>query len=518
MSRYGFPLFSLHRMTPPPKSFRRFQIYTLGLWAAGIVVLLVAILGQTRGASLYSLDDPYIHLALAEELLRGNFGINPGEVASPSSSMLYAPLLALLGAGPFAPLVLTLIGQGLALWILSGLVAPTLSGSRALFWLMGPVLTLAINAFGLPLTGMEHALHVAASLAILAGLARVNAGQAAPWWLVLALVMAPALRFEGFALSLCAMAALIWMGQRQIVLIAALALAGLCAAYVATMVHFDLPLMPSSVMVKSSVSSATLEGGGYSALVALIVNGILSLTRFEGLWLGLVALVCAGLALRSGRMWPVALPVLVALLAQICVGRFGWFGRYEVYAVAMALALLALLARERQGWLVLVASATIATIYAPITWRTPDAALAVYEQQHQMHRFATQVFPEPVAVNDIGWVAYRNDGVVRDLWGLGSEHARQLTAAHGRTVETTRALTQDGIVYAMIYDQAFNNAIPPEWCRMGVLHTRQGAAASDEVGFWLIDRAQEARFSQALAQFDGLLPAGASLTRAPCSP
>lgn len=43
---------------------------------------------------MYTLDDPYIHLSLAENLLRGHYGVNLDEVASPSSSILYPFLLA----------------------------------------------------------------------------------------------------------------------------------------------------------------------------------------------------------------------------------------------------------------------------------------------------------------------------------------------------------------------------------------------------------------------------------------
>ena len=79
--------------------------------------------------------------------------------------------------------------------------------------------------------------------------------------------------------------------------------------------------------------------------------------------------------------------------------------------------------------------------YLLVTTQTPAAALSIHEQQHQMHRFATRYFPHPVAVNDLGWVAYDNDQRVLDLWGLGSEAARRLTRQSGRTTDTLRQLT-----------------------------------------------------------------------------
>lgn len=42
----------------------------------------------------YTVDDGYIHLALAQRIQSGFYGINPGEFAAPSSSILWPFLLA----------------------------------------------------------------------------------------------------------------------------------------------------------------------------------------------------------------------------------------------------------------------------------------------------------------------------------------------------------------------------------------------------------------------------------------
>src|SRR5687768_15402526 len=74
--------------------------------ASGLVLLIILI--QNSGGFSYSLDDPYIHLALSENLLRGHYGINPMEFSAPSSSIGYPFLLSgtlLLKLGQFGPLV-----------------------------------------------------------------------------------------------------------------------------------------------------------------------------------------------------------------------------------------------------------------------------------------------------------------------------------------------------------------------------------------------------------------------------
>ena len=49
----------------------------------------------TQGVFIYPIDDTYIHLTIARNLAEyGNWGINPGEFNSASSSILYTLLLA----------------------------------------------------------------------------------------------------------------------------------------------------------------------------------------------------------------------------------------------------------------------------------------------------------------------------------------------------------------------------------------------------------------------------------------
>jgi hypothetical protein len=50
--------------------------------------------------------------------------------------------------------------------------------------------------------------------------------------------------------------------------------------------------------------------------------------------------------------------------------------------------------------------------YVKGTLETPLAGRGVYEQQYQMHRFAVEFYKRPVAVNDLGWVSYRNPNYV----------------------------------------------------------------------------------------------------------
>ncbi len=57
---------------------RRAPALAAGGMLAVLGALLAAVVARV-GPFTYALDDPYIHLALAEEIARGHYGVNPGE-------------------------------------------------------------------------------------------------------------------------------------------------------------------------------------------------------------------------------------------------------------------------------------------------------------------------------------------------------------------------------------------------------------------------------------------------------
>lgn len=513
-----------------------FQSAAILAFAAGSALLIALSLAATDGRLIYTLDDPYIHLALAETLLEGGFGVNSDEYASPSSSILYAPLLALaliLGLGDAGPLALALAAMAGAVWLLAGALWDAVAEGAEGLPLAGGLamalaLPLAVNAFGLPMTGMEHALHLWASLAVVLGLARSGGAARVPAWLPVAVIACALIRFEGYALALAALAVLAALGHRRAALATGLALGAATALYMAAMAWLGLPLLPSSVLVKSGIAATALEADSGGTLAGVLINVYDSLNNRWGLFLALAGLAAlAGGAARDLGPAPrlAALAGLAAMAAHIGFGRYGWFGRYEVYAVGIALAVLALTLRPAlsairparlRAALVALALAAIAAPYVGTTAQTPAAARNIYQQQYQMHRFATLYLPGPVAVNDLGYVAYRNPHHVLDLWGLGSETARRLTREAGRTTEALTELTR-GVGYAMIYDHWFAGAIPPDWCRLAELRTSRVTAASGVVAFYLVDPGLEAEMRAALARFAPTLPAGARIETADCA-
>ncbi len=507
---------------------------------AGLAALVFVSLGHTDGKLVYALDDPYIHMAVAESIANGEYGINAGEYSSPSSSILFPFLLVLtnaIGFGETGPLALGALGAGGSAWVFGGLLWRHVHRSGSLWSLVSllailPMLFLASNLYALPLTGMEHTLHIWTSVLIVAGLFEMRRNEPVPLALVSGIVLAPLLRFEGVALAGAGILALAWLGRGKTAALIAAQLGFVLALYAAAMIAAGLPPLPSSVLVKSHVTAAFLEQGAGPAAEGMVRTIPRTLNDRMGTILlmgsGLLALVAAlGRHASSGNRITVALCVTTAIGAHAMIGRFGWFSRYEVYAVASLLAALICLAGpvSLQYWFnrllstlgALVILAVVGFDYAGTTLKTPLASRNIYDQQYQMHRFATEFFPTTVAVNDIGYVSYKNENYLLDLIGLGSEAARRQSSRDGRTPGFLFDMAKAaGATYAMIYADWFNLGVPEEWCRIALLNTIE-VTAFREVEFHLIDRTAEAEMRIALEDWQRTLPSGSSLEILACT-
>ena len=67
-----------------------------------ILIEFVSIMMLNSGLLVYTLDDPYIHLALAENIKQGHYGINISEFSAPSSSPLWPFILAPFSSYPYS--------------------------------------------------------------------------------------------------------------------------------------------------------------------------------------------------------------------------------------------------------------------------------------------------------------------------------------------------------------------------------------------------------------------------------
>ena len=483
---------------------------------AGLTLLAAA---RNGWAFEYPLDDVYIHLAMAEQIADGGYGINAGEAASASSSPLYPFLLAPLADTPvqrWLPLAWNLV----ALAVASGLFGLALVwaglGRAAVFLAaLGP---LALATYVTAFTGMENMIHVAASLAVVLGLWRFLTTGRIGGLLVAGIAFAPAIRFEGIALALAASGLVVLSGRaRSGVALALLALAPLLIFAGLLSMHGMEPL-PNSVMAKLGDTGA---GGPFSRF---LTNSATYGGRFL-LGLSLVLFLIGLATLNRDRPTGLfALAVASAGLAHLLFGSVGWMDRYETYATVSLVAALALALRHA-AFAVRATAVTVALLAGAVTYG--PYALSVYAwnpaaisaQHGEMSRLAKDFVRAPVAVNDIGYVAWRNPHYVLDLWGLASPRALEVRTGDPGQGWAGPLAEDRGVILAMIYDAWLGDAVPEDWHPLGTLHLdvpnaflggaevafyATDASASDElraaIAEWRKDLHERARFEPAEAE------------------
>lgn len=535
----------------------KYPLILVGLWCVGMLATILSALHLTDGHWIYCLDDPYIHLAVAENILRGGYGINLGEYSSPSSSLLYPFLLAItegLRLGELGPLVLNLLAMAGAVYTVGKILeervwsSPALAGANApsaFFQIFAGILLCAIlNAWALVCTGMEQSLHVFVTLLAFQNFLAMATAEPAQRFrprmgLIAAIVVLPLLRFEGMALAILAIAALAYFGHWRHALLAAGTIVLAFAGWYCFTHALGLPMIPSSVQVKSEIAESIVSQRSLPQLVSSTLATIaynLRVALFSNVGRSfLLALAFAGYALFSNRTTPqrtatffVSGLALIAGLAHLCFGKLGLW-RYETYALTLlALAafigLSAHLANQRWRVGLLIVLFALSYPYWKLTWRAPSASQNIYQQQYQMHRFAVEYWKKPVAVNDLGWVSYRNPEYVLDLWGLGSEDARRILGSElariqrgqsneGGTQASALAslVTQKDVELAMLYEDWFRRQIPLQWRKVAVLTTPMISVGHSEVSFYITPHADADEVLRLLHEFEPTLPSGASL-------
>jgi hypothetical protein len=478
----------------------------LPLLAAAPAFLLVVQVHFACGV-VYSLDDPYIHLALARQILHGHYGINPAEFAAPSSSILWPFLLAPFAftrLSEFLPLVINLAALVVAVWWLQRWLEAYLS----LWWALvaTTALAFALNLYGLVLSGMENSLQVTLVIVVALSLMRERLGW--PFWL--SIVVLPLIRYEGLAISLPVLAHLVLSaGQRARALAAGMIVAAGVGGFSLFLYSHGVGLLPASVLAKGGLTLLQKLPG-----LDTILNNIDQQFCFVAL-----AVFAAILFVREGRSREAMLLVIAPTAAHLLFGRYGWFGRYHIYFAAW-IVILFVTVYARAGLLkfrFLSAAIALCFAYASIdsmiaTLTTPLGSRNIADQQKQMAIIARDYLDEPVAVNDLGFVSFYARRYILDLGGLASYEALRARASPATEVWVAELMGRHHVEHAMVYDGLYARR-PANWIRVATLHLPLPwvTVGGDEVAFYSTSPEAAAHFREALANYRKSSPQAAMM-------
>jgi hypothetical protein len=488
----------------------------VGLYLLMCAAVFVAVRRANGGHFVFGLDDPYIHLALAQQIAHGHYGINATEASSPSSSLLWPLLLAPFAVTRFAVMATLLLnvvcGVGAA-WLIGAMVAAWPGGGRderVRRELSVVALLFIANAVGLTFIGMEHMLQTMLALACAWGIVACLRGMRVPVWCVVAAVVGPWVRYESLGITLALCVAL-W-GQRRrrgaalVMTTAVVPLVG----FSIFLRGLGLPMLPTSVMVKGGAATA---GHGY--LVAFAKDWAIQMAHAFGepekAPLLVLFATLVGLAwVQTERVRRFALGGAAAAAGlHLLIGRYGWSYRYEVYVLAFAAVVTLYVVHERPrmllGWYALGLLAC-SMPYVRAAMETHRASHDVYRQQYQTARLTRDFYKGNIAVDDLGLVSFdRPRGqYVLDLFGLGSVEAAREKDKSAAWLDGITRRHEVGLV--AIYP--YYKELPKSWRPLGKLCLTGPTPIVAErcVAYYATGLAAEPETERAFAAFVRTLP------------
>jgi hypothetical protein len=474
----------------------------------GTLLLILAYLGvaswmwvsiaERTGSWSYTLDDPYIHGAIARNIAEhGSFGIIPGEFAGASSSILWTLSLgvAYLFFGPAAWVcgaMATIFGM---LAIERTTKCMELAGMNPISRTI--VTTVAIAAAPiLPIlsTGMEHCMHIWALTGLLSALMALSKGQPVrPGVVFVWAFLAAGSRYESlFFLP----GLMIWLTlTRRWRALFELA-GGMGTLVVGFGIYSTLHggfFLPNTLMHKGTASTSS----SYLVLWTIIEN-----IELMNLTLGLLIACIWSFVSGDGSLRKFAwLPctILTALLIHLRLARTGSMWRYESYLMVVSVigvapllgnalanlakpgkpAVLAPLHQKLFGRFpiprpVVIALAGLTVLLAavaaiPLSTRSiagqekiVPAAGNIHDQQIQMSR-VVQILGDGagVGVNDLGAVSFFTNARILDLWGLGDDTTARAVHAKKRDTAFLRKRIDDfGADFVIAYPVWFDTSDP----------------------------------------------------------
>ncbi len=513
----------------------------LWLLVAGLFVLSVR--QETVGFHPpYALDDVYIHMAIAKNLVQhGVWGVTPYEFSSTSSSLLWPLLLAaaylFTKVNEYAPFGLNLIFASLILVCIHynlrkyRVAQPYLFGLLVAVILLAPLPTLIF-------VGMEHNLHILVLLLFINLSLKVLSQFRSDWrtltlWLGLA-VLATTIRYESMfvvaAISGLSLLRRRWW-QAAAVALAASAPVGIYGLF--SVANGSLWL-PNSIVSKSrpfAVDFGSLfKLFGYSDFKGKEHIPLLVAPHLLTLAIAALLLYRARYSERTG-FWnggQLRLVIFgVTAFLHLQLAAIGWFYRYEDYVIVLGLVGLAhawfedwevhppMFEPARKWWPKHAATIVLAfVLLLPLSDRavraldlTPQANTNIYEQQYQVGLFLHQYYTgEAVAANDIGAINYLADLKTVDLSGLGTVEITRLARENPTTQQAhiSEILHTRGVKIAVVLD---GYAPPADWIAVGRWKTPNPVVlAADTVWFYALDMSEVEHLRTSLQQFGSSLP------------
>lgn len=509
------------------------------IFLAALVGLSIWNMRSTTGHIVFSLDDPYIHLAMARTIAEhGTWGISPDAFTATSSSPLYLLLLSavfwLATPSAYWAWLFAVAGGLFVAALLAARVVETVS-RRSVAMIISLLVIVGVGLPEISMTGMEHTLHITAVLAVLIFLEKrlsipaSNRRDDIP--LAAAMFVAAALRYE----TLFVIVPVLWVlwrakNRRSAIVVS---MAGVLPAVSVGVLQLlnGAMVLPNSIALKGVMTDGEFlaHATRFKALVTtpeiLVMLIVTALWWFDAVRRGeknprnnqLLSLVFFATVIlhaafaRTDRryigylmamgFW-VLIPVFRVwaeeIAAAVSNGNKNGLKHARRFAVALAVTVLVFPFLDR-GWELK---------------RLASLGQDIHAQQYQMARFLGRFYEhQTIGLNDIGMVSWAGKNRVLDFWGLAdNEIARMRMQSELSPDQMRRLAAERGVEVVAIYSHWFlrEKGLPEQWQLVGrwqISSEIQTNAASNAVDFFATSPAAAESLRANLQAFSQQLPA-----------
>jgi len=489
------------------------------------LMIVTAILGvslsMNQGRLVYTLDDPYIGMAMARNLAHyGVWGATRYAFTSCSSPPfwdLFFTLADLIAAYAimdwYKVAALTRFATLLALILLIPLPAQVMTGMEPPVQILVSMLAVFLAARWL---SGESAATVRGDSMGLLGLAPVITG----------------VRFEGMFLIIAI--GMLLMALRRWICALAFCVLGFLPVLIYGLISVAKGWfwLPNSVLLKATLPASTSPGGFVLSLCYAIMTNTRMALHVPALLLAVLLVYLAASGKGSGRKESRQLMGTIILLVGIAHMEFvrpTLLYRYDAYLSALAMLFVAvqlpviipvwprLLSLETWGVPKHAAAGALAlALFFPVAmeggvllWQVPQCTHNIFDQQYQMASFVRTYYQgSSLALNDIGAVNYYADIHCLDLWGLATMPVAKAKRGHRYDRALVASLSRQAQVrIAIVYDAWFEGMLPPDWVRVGAWTiTNNMVAANDTVSFYAASPAEAPHLMECLREYSAQLP------------
>ena len=510
------------------------------LWTA-ILILFRESTAINQGIFTYVLDDPYIHMVMAKNLiLHGVWGVDEYGFTSSSSSPLWILLLSfayfVFGVNTFIPFILNTVFATAFIFIAYSIFK---------YYKLNPMYNLIFLIFlifftplpALIFTGMEHILQIVLIVSfifIAVQLISEDKPSSLKYYILLILAaLVVAVRYEdAIVVSIIALIFLIHKKFWNF-------LSVLCASIIPVIAYgifstengwFFLPnsLITKTIFVEAKTQLFSLNG------IFLLLNNFLNILNS---YIFIPFILAAGLLIfrfkEKMTFWNAPNLIITIFLGttvlHIFIARIRWFYRYEAYIIALGIMALAVGISEylpifkrnsKLSYKHLSIILLIFILVVPLSARgydsfndTPKATHNVYDQQYQMGLFIQKYYQgDAVSLNDVGAVNYIANIKSVDLLGLSSLNVSKAILKNNYTIEDLDNITRQNhvkvvIVYEYLYKNYLTGGLPSNWIKVGQWKIPNRITCfMDTVSFYVIDPKDEENLTENLRKFSSELP------------